>query len=66
MREPNCPHKTTVMVSSHEDLVGALGRDEPIASAYCCEREKCLDKHKFWVQGVTGRPAVVIARRRVS
>jgi hypothetical protein len=59
VKEPNCTHAATVRVSSHADLGYATG-PEPMASVYCCDREKCRAEATFWVQGTTGRQAHVI------
>jgi hypothetical protein len=66
MREPQCGHKPTVRISSHEDLAAAVKTSDAIASVYCCDRQVCRDKLVFWIQGSTGRPAVVVPLRRVA
>jgi hypothetical protein len=60
MREPRCNHSPTVLISSHEDLVAAARTNDPMASMYCCDRTACREKVAFWVQGQTGRPAIVV------
>jgi hypothetical protein len=66
VKEPNCTHAATVRVSSHADSMNATG-SEPMASVYCCDRDKCRAEATFWVQGSTGRQAHVIALpRRVA
>jgi hypothetical protein len=64
MREPTCTHDPSVRVSSHEDLVAASKTNEPMASMYSCDRPACREEITFWVQGQTGKPAVVVPLKR--
>ncbi len=59
-KEPNCSHKPTHRVSSHADIQAAADAGEAMASTYTCLREKCLAEATFWVQGSTGKTAVVV------
>lgn len=58
-KEPNCRHAPKLRISSHEDLVEAARAGVPMASIYSCERERCKQEATFWVQGVSGKPAIV-------
>lgn len=59
--EPNCEHKPSVRVSSHRDLVAAARTpNTATASAYSCHREGCVQKARYWVQTITGKPCVIV------
>lgn len=58
MNAPYCPHAPKHIISSHEDLL-AVPEGEGMASMYVCDREPCLEKARHWVQGVSGRPAIL-------
>lgn len=40
--------------------------DRPHAATIVCERDECQDKARFYVQGVTGEPAVYVPDRKVT
>lgn len=56
--DPQCRHKATVRVSSHEDLEAGWASADPCASTYCCSREACLSDAREWLRASTRRDAV--------
>lgn len=55
-----CSHTPTQRVSSHVDLRAADAAGEAMSSEYCCNREACVKKAVYRVQGETGRTAVFV------